>query len=330
MTPFHLQTNGVLDLSSFFDHSHFYLYTYARIALFKLLEKLNIKTIYVPSLICRDIIAPINTLGIQYFFYEVDQKLNPINLEKQCDAILFVNYFGFEADITPFKEYQQKHQAILIEDNAHGFLSKDREGKWLGTRGDFGIFSLRKTFSLSNGAILSVNNPDFFDLIFHPAQIDNNSNDAILRKKENLKKFSPSLAYWTMKTRQFFRYLKTGNPLPNEDYSSEFHLPQEEFVTSRINGCVLQFDMKSEIDRRKSMYKKIQELAKKHNISSLCDFYDNCSPFVFPFISDENTQAFQKDLKKQLFFTLPWPSLPKNINSKKTWYQAIRVVPFLW
>lgn len=328
-TPFTPQIKGKYTLLEFFNHNCFYLYPYARIALFELLKKLNIKSIYIPSLICRDILAPINTLKIQYHFYEIDRDFQPIDLSKKCDAILFVNYFGFCTDLTPFVEYKNKYQALLIEDNAHGFLSKNLQGQWLGTRGDFGIFSLRKTFGLQNGGLLSINNPKYqhLQLSSYPYALHNNSTASI---KEKIKTLSPFFAYQSMKFRQILRYIKTGNPLPKENFDTEKILPQDTCVTSELDQDMLQFDIQSEITRRVTMYQEIYKIAQDFGIQPIQHFYQGCSPFVFPFLDSDQSKKFEKHLSSSLFYTLPWPALPQENISKDTWYQKIRVVPFLW
>ena len=46
----------------------------------------------------------------------------------------------------------------MIEDNAHGWLSRDANNVPLGTRVAFGITSFRKTIRVPDGAILHINN----------------------------------------------------------------------------------------------------------------------------------------------------------------------------
>mgnify|MGYP003896109965 FL=1 len=90
--------------------------------------------------------------------------------------MLAVNYFGFAQDLSPFREYCSTTGATLIEDNAHGFLSKDSAGNLLGTRADLGITSIRKTFRLVNGAALYVSSEELSDLV--PNQLDFQKSDA--------------------------------------------------------------------------------------------------------------------------------------------------------
>ena len=130
-------------------------------------SKENVKKgdkILLPSFICRDVLSSINVLEAEAIFYDVDSKLEPLKSLKylpESKAIISVNYFGFPQDLTPFNNYCNRTGSVLIEDNAHGLFSRDKNGHFLGARGDIGIFSLRKTLPLLNGAALVVNNKNF-------------------------------------------------------------------------------------------------------------------------------------------------------------------------
>ncbi|MBV5336924.1 MAG: DegT/DnrJ/EryC1/StrS aminotransferase family protein, partial [Deltaproteobacteria bacterium] len=100
-----------------------------------------------------------HTVGATAVYYPVDVKLQPAidPVDWPCaDAVVAVDYFGFAQPLAPFEKYCAKTGARLIEDNAHGFLSCDESGQWLGSRGEIGLFSLRKTFLMVNGAALAV------------------------------------------------------------------------------------------------------------------------------------------------------------------------------
>ncbi len=92
---------------------------------------------------------------------------------QQCKAVLAVNYFGFAQDLAPFREYCSRTGATLIEDNAHGFLSKDTSGVLLGTRADLGITSIRKTFRLVNGAALYFSGAEYSDSVSEQLEFQN-------------------------------------------------------------------------------------------------------------------------------------------------------------
>ena len=84
-------------------------YAFARQALVEALRLIGTGSgdeVLVPSLICKDVLASIHTLGATPVFFEVDHNLNPIGLDQisSSKAIIVVNYFGFAQDLAPFNK----------------------------------------------------------------------------------------------------------------------------------------------------------------------------------------------------------------------------------
>ena len=118
-------------------------------------------SVMLPSFICRDVLAAINELGAKATFYDVNKKLEPIGLDSapKSKAIIAVNYFGFPQSLEPFEKYCINSGAKIIEDNAHGVLSRDTDNQLLGQRTEYGITSFRKSVRTSDGAMLTTPNP---------------------------------------------------------------------------------------------------------------------------------------------------------------------------
>jgi dTDP-4-amino-4,6-dideoxygalactose transaminase len=66
---------------------------------------------------------------------------------------MIVHYFGFPAEIEKARRFCKEHGLALIEDAAHSFLSTI-DGRYLGTFGDIGIYSMRKMVPIPNGGAL--------------------------------------------------------------------------------------------------------------------------------------------------------------------------------
>ena len=334
MTPFDNQSsNSELTLDEIYSDSSIYLYPYARYAFLELLSKLCIKSIYIPSFICRDMLSPLNELKIKYHFYAVDIFLNPILEDIKCDAILSVNYFGFASEVNIFKEYKKKYSAIFIEDNAHGFLSKDKSGLLLATRGDFGLLSIRKTILLPNGAALLVNNEKFKNINFKTKEIKVTFEDEKYNKKKFLKKFflSKYIGISFVLLRRFIRFVKTGSSIPLPDSQSEKILPSNYFTTPELINNSLNIDAQIESKRREEMYHTVQKWAEKFDIKPVYEFYDGAVPFEFAFIDNGNYKKFERYLFLKGFFILSWPDLPDEVvDNCPEFYKKIKVVPFLW
>jgi hypothetical protein len=117
----------------------------------------------IPDFICDVILQPLHDFDIKYSFYSLNDDLTPNwdSVKKQLTfntkAILMIHYFGQPQNIEDFQNFCHKYNLLLIEDNAHGFggLFNGRE---LGTFGDIGINSPRKTLGLTSGGQLLLNN----------------------------------------------------------------------------------------------------------------------------------------------------------------------------
>ena len=113
------------------------LFSLARYAIYEALQVAGIEygdAVLMPEYVCRDIVAPVRECGANVLFYKVNADLSPLehpNKWPKAKVVIAVNYFGFPQDINPFNRYSKKRGATIIEDNAHGFLSKDLSGTWL-------------------------------------------------------------------------------------------------------------------------------------------------------------------------------------------------------
>lgn len=334
LSPFFLQeSKNPLNLKQLYSSSDILLYPYARYAFLEALKQHTIKSIYLPSFICRDMLSPINALNIDYVFYDVNEKLEPLLEETQCDAIVIVNYFGFEQTMVPFLDYQKKYGALIIEDNAHGLFSKDRIGNFLGTRGDFGLLSIRKTISLPNGAALLVNNESFKNIPYTSAPIQKTHEDNRYFSKQRLKEkiVHQSIGIAIVLLRRVLRFIKTGSVLPFPDPMSEQELPENSYLTPLLVEGNVPIDINEEVKRRLQMYRSIEEWAKRFGIKPIYPLYEGVSPYEFAFIDNGKADQFEKFLFFKGFFILPWPDLPKEIVSTcPEFYKNIKVVPFLW
>ena len=73
-----------------------------------------------------------------------------------------VHYFGNPQNIEDFVNFAKKNNLYLIEDNAHGYMGRFNNNKFIGSIGDIGISSPRKQMDLFSGGSLLINsNYDF-------------------------------------------------------------------------------------------------------------------------------------------------------------------------
>lgn len=91
---------------------------------------------------------------------EVVKKITP-----KTKAIIAVSYFGLPADMDPIMELAEKHNLIVIEDNAQCFLSKYK-GRLAGTIGHMASYSFEnsKHLSCGEGGMLITNNEKYAEM----------------------------------------------------------------------------------------------------------------------------------------------------------------------
>uniref|UniRef100_UPI0040487365 DegT/DnrJ/EryC1/StrS family aminotransferase n=1 Tax=Mariniflexile sp. TaxID=1979402 RepID=UPI0040487365 len=137
-------------------------YSLARHALVEALRLAGVREgsrVLLPEYLCRDLLAPLHLLGAFPCWYPIAPDMAPATAPAAwplADVVLEVNFFGFPQDLAPFLAYAERTSAVVIEDNAHGYLSRDKVGQWLGCRIGLGVFSLRKTLRIPDGAALWV------------------------------------------------------------------------------------------------------------------------------------------------------------------------------
>ena len=148
--------------STFSAHGQVRYYSLARYAMIEALSLAGVgngSCVLLPEFLCRDMLAPLHLLGARVCWYPVASNLqaatNPADWPK-ADVVLAVNYFGFPQDLESFRIYEARTGALIIEDNAHGYLSRDQTGNLLGCRTGLGLFSFRKTLRIPDGGALWV------------------------------------------------------------------------------------------------------------------------------------------------------------------------------
>jgi len=101
-------------------------------------------------------------------FADVDPDtfgMDPEDLErkitKKTKAVMPVHLFGNPCDKDPILEIARKHSLYVIEDCCQAYVT-EYKGRWVGTLGDIGCFSLQqsKHMTCGDGGITITNNDD--------------------------------------------------------------------------------------------------------------------------------------------------------------------------
>ena len=316
-------------------------YSFARQALVEALKLANVGTgdyVLIPSLICRDVIASIHTVGATPIFYEVDTKLRTVSFPSDVavKAIIFVNYFGFAQDLEIFERESLRTGAVLIEDNAHGYLSFDDEGNMLGSRAPLSITSMRKTLRVSDGAELRINDAQQFPVA--PLQLPFVQRSLgfrfraqqILIATENL--LHLPLLQFSRAAVRLIRRMVTGSSLPISSDNSE----NENIVSTGPRDSSMRkiyaLDTQGEIERRRNLYSKVETQLLSSSASSVFEILpENCTPYGFPFFGDESVARKVRQLTQSLGVeVIRWPELPTSVElNAPAHYTTLWLVNFL-
>ena len=318
-------------------------FSYGRFALREALTLADVEpgdVVLLPEYICRENLAAVHALGARVEYYPVNEALelavSPSALP-QGRAVLAVNYFGFPQDLSPFRAYCSRAGAMLIEDNAHGFLSRDEGGAYLGARGDLGIFSFRKSIPLVNGSGLLVNNPEKTGPISPQLPFVSYPESRTFRVKKYLRRVPKwnmaGLLYALICMDRAVRKFRTGSDYLKSAADSELVLPGSANPDANLLPTLTSLDVSYEITRRRSLYAEIGALVESSGGTPLfAGLPEHVVPYGYPFRSTPDAIGrVKKALNANYLECYQWPELPSEIEPRASeHYRSVWLVNFLW
>jgi hypothetical protein len=289
----------------------------------RIIGTLRGQKVLVPEFICRDLLAAIHAIGAEPVLFPVARSLAPQSLPHLPDikAVLAVNYFGFPQDLAVFRSYCAAHGTFLIEDNAHGYLSRDTEGNLLGTRGDLGIVSLRKTFALPDGGALLVNRHEWLDRLEAPLPCRNDRLPASYTVKRTLGRIQNATGVGVRTLGECavrsYRRLRTGHAVPVSVPEEEFRMPGEAAIHCESLNILRRIDPAREVERRRRLYEEFQRRTRGLDIEPVFDRLPaGAAPYGYPFRADPSSAALVSRIAgKRGFDCAYWPDLPAAVTS---------------
>lgn len=318
-------------------------YSYGRRALVEALRIAGVtkgSTVALPALICRELLSAIHASGGVPSFYPVGKDLNLASASglPVCTAVVAVNYFGFPQELAPFQEHCRRMGAVLIEDNAHGLFSRDSAGALLGLRGDLGLFSLRKTLPIPNGAALVVNAREHVSSLGQQPPFDARLPPLTFLLKQSVRRITPVVGWRTLhRMRKLLRQCKRAAgafTVEAPDAGEEGALPQLE-RPSIVLSRPLTMDIERETTRRRALYRSIDDVLRNTGLPIAPGFPclgDSVVPYGYPFYADDTTfHKVRAVLDAYGLDCLSWPDLPNAVRDKApSHYKTLRMVAFLW
>lgn len=310
-------------------------FAFARHALVAALQHLGARSgdlVAVPEFICRDVLASLHHVGVQPHFYPVGRDLRPrdLSIENSIRFVLMVNYFGFPQDVAEFRAKWPRAQ--IIEDNAHGYLSRDAEGIELGTRTEAGITSCRKTISLPDGALLHTLRAPNENSAYLLASRRPPIGFTIRRTSSRLERSTGIPFNFALRTLlRAIRKARTGSALPQSDESSETELPADVYMSRQASRILSSIDTVHEVQRRRDLFRRCAEFASKEGVEAVfSELPIGCSPYGFPFVSQGPIEAVVQFARRQHCEVITWPDLPSAVAVPADhFYRQVRVINFL-
>jgi len=293
--------------------------------------------VLLPALICGEVMASLAALGAEARFYAIDETLQVDERSladadhSQIKAVVAVNYFGFPQPLEGLRRLSREHGALLIEDNAHGFLSNEGCVP-LGRRGDLGVFSLRKTLSLPNGAALVDNRKVASTgpaLSFRSSPV---RQEYRYRVKQGVKRLIELGGLGA--GRSLFALLRARRQFASRPTRPADFLP-EEGISSLAETLLRRCHLESERKRRRELFEYFNaELKRIPGVRPIFEkLPEHVVPLGCPFFSSRRGSPLFDELWKRFGVpVLEWPDiLPAAVGSEiPPHYRQISFVPFLW
>ncbi len=306
--PYPLSSSGF----SFFSRGRYAL----AVGALRLIPGAGDGIILLPSYICRSVTDSLRQFGCPYRYYPVTREGKPRLdwierlLAGEVSSLLFINYFGFPQDISGLLPLCRERGVIVIEDNAHGFLGVDCEGRPLGSRGDIGIFSFPKTIYLPDGGGMVVNNPELlFWVDSLPSYgIRRDLHGAFLLKRQVLKTF-----------RTLGIDEKVVGRIRRDREGEDGDRVEEDWCISMISRYLLErVDAGSAVSFRRRSYADVLGLCRAEGFETLYGELDegvcpNLVPVVAP--PGDSRDRITRVLRGKGWRVSHWPDLPPDLET---------------
>ncbi|MBI5245395.1 MAG: DegT/DnrJ/EryC1/StrS aminotransferase family protein [Elusimicrobia bacterium] len=325
-------------LEDMLPESELRFYSFGRRALAEAL-RLTVRAgskVLLPEFICRDVLSSLAAVGAEPEFYAVGPDLAPAlgpEAWPQASAVIAVDYFGFPQDLTPFRSYSARTGAAIIEDNAHGLFSRDNDGRLLGTRADIGLFSLRKTLALPNGALLAFRKGEQRWRVPDQQPFGESKSLRAGMKDALRSMLGASALFETLSVLRALRRIIRGSRFPPSERDCETRLPEPDAPCDELSHPLAVADEAQEKARRRALYRHFEECLKPLGLTPVFPALpENVVPYAFPFRMKPGEEApCLRRLARESVEPLPWTDLPARIAPRASaHYLGLRLAHFLW
>lgn len=293
-----------------------------------------------PEFFCREVLASAAVLDAPVAFYPVAQDLSaafdPASLPPAA-AVVAVDFFGFPQDLAPFEAYSRRTGAVLVEDAAHGFLTRDALGRRLGTRAPLGVLSQRKVAPLPDGGALVLNDPALARSA--AAQLPHAQEPAEALAFQRRRAFLRSAAPWlgargTHAALSAGRFVRAAlGRTASADPDAERVIPVAPEPSPESAAPVASVDMAAEAERRRGLYALCAEVLRDAGARPVFPALpEGVVPYGYPFRPAPGGEAKADAALAALGLgSLPWPDVPDAVRPRAPrHYLDVRLAHFLW
>ena len=234
------------------------------------------KKVYIPYYTCEVMLEPINKLGLQYEFYQINELLEPtvLPLLKSNESFLYTNYFGLKQGCV--KRLAANYGNQLIVDNSQAFFAKPIDG--IDT-----FYSARKFFGVADGAYLYTDK----------------KMDVKLEQDVSYERMSHLLKRADIGAEAgYMDFRENDDSLCNQDIKRMSKLTES--ILSSI-------DYKTISQKRRLNYAFLNDALGESNLIHL-NLDDESVPMIYPYLTSDSTLK-QKLIENKIFVATYWPNV---------------------
>lgn len=230
----------------------------------------------------------------------------------KAKLLLIIHYFGFPQRMGEIISFCKERDILLIEDCAHALFSR-LEGKYLGTFGDYGFFSLRKSLPLLDGGMVLMSDESIRPTLDNFGYIPHNNIQI--------------LSFFPL----FFKYLEFKAGVTPRTFFRRFSLLRKELIEydakrkfkseNRILSFTFKFlkgieENKIVVKRRKNYSYLSENIRGLGNIKPLYPLLpEGVCPLCFPVLIDDRDEVRKSLLKRGINLRAFWDILPEEVKA---------------
>ena len=234
------------------------------------------KKVYIPYYTCEVMLEPINKLGLQYEFYQINELLEPsvLPLLKSNESFLYTNYFGLKQRYV--KRLAANYGNQVIVDDSQAFFAKPIDG--IDT-----FYSARKFFGVADGAYLYTD-------------------------KKLVQEFQQDVSYERMS--HLLKRADIGAEAGYKDFreNDDSLCNQDIKRMSKLTESILSsIDYKTISQKRRLNYAFLNDALGESNLIHL-NLDDESVPMIYPYLTSDSTLK-QKLIENKIFVATYWPNV---------------------